>query len=303
MLFQLEGIVKRYGAITALSELSAGAPDGAVGLLGPNGAGKTTMIRCLLGLVRIQEGRGEVLGMDIRTHQREIRQAVGFMPEDDCLFPETTGVEFVSYAGELCGMPRKDAIQRAHEVLDYAELEEQRYRKVESYSTGMRQRLKLASAIVHDPKLLILDEPTNGLDPPGREKMVALARDLSRAKGMNILFSSHLLPDVESVCDHVLVLGGGKLLASGRIEELKRGAEGRFEVRTKANPDRFAGALAARGCAVEPAEDSLLIQLPAGAGVDLIWAVAREGRFQVRLLKPRHSTLEDIFLRAVAGRN
>ena len=138
------------------------------------------------------------------------------MPENECLFPRVDGVEFVSYAGELVGMSPSDAIQRSHEVLDYIGLGEARYRKVESYSTGMKQRLKIASAIVHDPQLLILDEPTNGMDPAGREEILAMARDLTRNKGMSLLFSSHLLPDVEAVCDHIVVLGGGKLLTPGR---------------------------------------------------------------------------------------
>jgi ABC-2 type transport system ATP-binding protein len=168
VLFRFQDVTKTYGAITALNGLSVAVPIGAIGLLGPNGSGKTTMIRTLLGLIPVDKGTGEVLGLDFRTRQLDIRRVVGFAPEDECLFPHMVGVEFVAYAGELVGMPAKDALQRAHEVLDYVGLGEARYRKVESYSTGMKQRLKLASAIVHDPKLLIVDEPTNGMDPAGR---------------------------------------------------------------------------------------------------------------------------------------
>ena len=157
--------------------------SGAVGLLGPNGSGKTTLIRSLLGLTRVDRGTGQVLGMDFQRQQLDIRRPIGFVPEDECLFPRVVGVEFVAYAGELVGMSAKDALQRAHEVLDYVGLGEARYRKVDSYSTGMKQRLKLASAIVHDPELVILDEPTNGMDPAGREEMLELARDLSREQG------------------------------------------------------------------------------------------------------------------------
>src|SRR5262245_7098789 len=164
MLFRLSNVTKTYGPITALRQLSVEVPEGAVGLLGPNGAGKTTLIRTLLGLISIDSGGGEILGMDVHTHHLDIRQRVGFMPEDECLFPSVPGVGFVSYAGELCGMAPADAMQRAHEVLNYVGLDESRYRSVESYSTGMKQRLKLAAAIVHDPHLLILDEPTNGMD-------------------------------------------------------------------------------------------------------------------------------------------
>src|SRR5213079_1720726 len=231
MLFQLRDVTKTYGKITALKSLSVEIPAGAVGLLGPNGAGKTTLIRTLLGLISINSGSGQILDMDIRRQRLAIRQAVGFVPEDECLFPNVVGVEFVAYAGELGGMSRKDALQRAHEVLDYVGLGEARYRKVDSYSTGMKQRLKLASAIVHDPKMLILDEPTNGMDPAGRDDILELSRDLAHNKGMSLLFSSHLLPDVEAVCDHVVVLGRGQLLAQGNIQEMKNAHPRSFDVR------------------------------------------------------------------------
>src|SRR5207248_961038 len=164
----------------------------------------------------------------------------------------------------LVGMGRKDALQRAHEVLDYVGLGEARYRKVESYSTGMKQRLKLASAIVHDPQLLILDEPTNGMDPAGREEVLELAKDLARNKGMSLLFSSHLLPEVEAVCDHVVVLGAGRLLAEGKIRDLEQAHDRCFEVRLKAGEDLFARRLGELGCAAQRRDDRLLVHLPAG---------------------------------------
>jgi ABC-2 type transport system ATP-binding protein len=299
MLFQLENLTKTYGRVTALRDLSISMPPGAIGLLGPNGAGKTTMIRALLGLIKLNKGAGQVLGMNIKRKQLDIRQAVGFVPEEECLFPAVAGVDFVAYAGELCGMSSTDAMQRAHEVLDYVGLGEQRYRMVDSYSTGMKQRLKLGSAIVHDPKLLILDEPTNGLDPAGRDEMLALARDLARNKGMSLLFSSHLLPDVESVCEHVMVLGSGQLLASGRIEELKAGHEGQFEVRVKSDRERFASRLALAGVTTKPHDDLLLVDLPAGASAQVLWQAALETGEQIRSLRPRQSTLEEVFLKAL----
>src|SRR5229473_2458920 len=255
MLFQLEGVTKTYGPVTALDNLSVTVPAGAIGLLGPNGSGKTTMIRTLLGLIPVDKGSGEILGMDFRRRQLDIRREVGFAPEDECLFPRVVGIEFVAYAGELVGMTRKDAMQRAHEVLDYVGLGEARYRKVESYSTGMKQRLKLASAIVHDPRLLILDEPTNGMDPAGREDILELARDLAHNKGMSLLFSSHLLPDVEAVCDYVMVLGRGRLIAHGRIQELKQVQQRLYEVRVKSGQDQFVRQLEAAGCVAHPKED------------------------------------------------
>jgi ABC-2 type transport system ATP-binding protein len=303
MLFRLDNVTKTYGPVTALDNLSVEVPEGAVGLLGPNGSGKTTLIRTLLGLITIDRGDGRVLGQDIRREQLDIRRRVGLAPEDECLFPRVDGVDFVAYAGELVGMSRSDALQRAHEVLDYVGLGEARYRRVETYSTGMKQRLKLASAIVHDPKLLILDEPTNGMDPAGREEVLELARDLSHNKGMSLLFSSHLLPDVEAVCDHVLVLGGGRLLAQGRIEEMKGLQQLLYEVRLKADPELFRARLAAAGCEAEPRDgDLLLVKVPPGRDQTLLWEVARAEGLQIRHLRPRRATLEEVFLKAVGPR-
>src|SRR5882757_975311 len=251
-LFQFASVTKLYGSIRALDNLSMSVPAGAIGLLGPNGSGKTTMIRTLLGLIPVNSGSGEVLGMDFRHRQLDIRRQVGFAPEDECLFPHIVGVEFVAYAGELVGMSRTDSLQRAHEVLDYVGLGEARYRKVESYSTGMKQRLKLASAIVHDPQLLIMDEPTNGMDPAGRAEVLELAHDLAHNKGMNLIFSSHILPDVEAVCDYVIVLGRGKLLAQGEIRELKQIHDQMFDVRVKSDSRGFIDRLIAAGCSAVP---------------------------------------------------
>ncbi|MBI3464563.1 MAG: ABC transporter ATP-binding protein [Planctomycetes bacterium] len=301
MLFQLEDVTKTYGWVTALRDLSVEVPPGAVGLLGPNGSGKTTLIRTLLGLIPIDAGTGQVLGMDIHTRRLDIRQTVGFVPEDECLFPAVVGIEFVAYAGELTGMARSDAMQRAHEVLDYVGLGEARYRRVESYSTGMKQRLKLASAIVHDPRLLILDEPTNGMDPAGREEILELTRDLANNKGMSLLFSSHLLPDVESVCDYVMVLGSGKLLAQGPMQELKQIHQRAFEVRVKAEQEEYARRLAEARLQVEPKEDLLLVQLGPDQTPTLLWQVAADAGLQIRHLRPQRSTLEEVFLQAVAN--
>jgi ABC-2 type transport system ATP-binding protein len=299
MLFRLNNVTKTYGSVTALSGLTVDVPLGAVGLLGPNGAGKTTMIRTLLGLITIDRGDGEVLGQNIRTGRLDIRQQVGFVPEDECLFPLMDGVGFVAYAGELSGMSRKDALRRAHEVLDYVGLGEARYRRVESYSTGMKQRLKLGAAIVHDPKLVILDEPTNGMDPKGRDDILELARDLAHNKNMSVLFSSHLLPDVEAVCDEVMVLGQGKLLAQGKIKELKAAHVGLFEVRVKREPERFAAELERAGCRTTQRDDLLEVTLRDGEGVDLIWSLADRSGVQIRHLRPRRSTLEEVFLKAI----
>jgi ABC-2 type transport system ATP-binding protein len=301
MLFSLHDITKTYGKVTALRQLSVSVAPGAVGLLGPNGAGKTTLIRTLLGLINVDAGGGQVLGMDIHSRRLDIRQAVGFAPEDECLFPGVAGIESVAYAGELCGMAWTDAMQRAHEVLNYVGLGEARYRPVESYSTGMKQRLKLASAIVHDPRLLILDEPTNGMDPAGRQEILELARDLAVNKGMSLLFSSHLLPDVEAVCDQVLVLARGQLLAQGMIRDMKQAHDHAVEVRVKTDPAGFARQLTEQGCKIEVREDVLMVGLPDGRTPDLLWKLAASSGEQIRRLRPQRSSLEEVFLKAVNG--
>jgi ABC-2 type transport system ATP-binding protein len=257
------------------------------------------MIRTLLGLITVDRGSGQILGRDFRREQLKIRTAVGFAPEDECLFPRVVGVEFVAYAGELVGMSRKDALQRAHEVLDYVGLGEARYRAVESYSTGMKQRLKLASAIVHDPQLLIVDEPTNGMDPAGREEILELSRDLAHNKGMSLLFSSHLLPDVEAVCDYVVVLGAGKVLTQGLISELKQIHHRCYEVRLKTDPKEFIAHLIASGCTAVSHDELLRVELPESASSQLLWEVARQRNEQIRYLRPQRSTLEEVFLKAV----
>jgi ABC-2 type transport system ATP-binding protein len=300
MLFELNNLTKTYGRVTALNGLSLSVPEGAIGLLGPNGAGKTTMIRSLMGLIRVDSGEGTVLGLNIRRDPLGIRQRVGFVPEDECLFPGVEGIEFVSYAGELSGMKRADAMQRAHEVLDYVALGEARYRKVDSYSTGMKQRLKIASAIVHDPRMVILDEPTNGMDPAGRIEVLELASDLARNKGMSLLFSSHLMPDVEAVCDHVLVMGRGRLLEQGSVADLTRADRPVFEVRLKSNSPAWIERIHSRGCVVETRDDSLLVELPAGQTPALLWRTALETGEQIRTLRPLRSSLEEVFLKAVA---
>jgi len=303
MLIELDDVTKTYGKVVALRGLSVTLPEGAIGLLGPNGAGKTTMIRTLLGLIAIDSGGGRVMGMDIRAERLAIRRFAGFVPEDECLFPGMIGIEFVGYAGELVGMRSYDAMQRAHEVLDYVGLGEARYRRVESYSTGMKQRLKIASAIVHDPRLLILDEPTNGMDPAGRDDILKLTHDLAHNKGMSLLFSSHLLPDVEAVCDHVMVLGRGRLLAQGRIDELKQPHDLQFELRVKGEQALFAERLAERGIRAEPVDDHLLVLLPTGAVPAAVWETALDAGEQIRSLRPRRSTLEEVFLNALAEKN
>lgn len=300
----IDNLVVRYGSFTALNGLTVEIPEGATGLLGPNGAGKTTLIKTLLGFVKPTSGGGTVLGIDIAHQDRRIRQRVGLMPEQDCHIPGMTAVQFVAYAGELAGMPDNQALRRAHEVLEYCGLGEARYRNVETYSTGMKQRIKLAQALVHGPKLLLLDEPTNGLDPAGREDMLELVRSVSHGKGISVLVSSHLLPDIERVCDRVIVVMAGQLRAQGTIKDLKR-IEGRpIDVELREVSAGFVAAMQEKGAAVaQPVFTTYRVQIPGieeETAVPIILAAAREAGAQVRGLRLAERSLEEAFLQVLA---
>jgi ABC-2 type transport system ATP-binding protein len=306
---QLEGVTVIYGKNQALKNVSARFERGAVGLLGPNGAGKSTMLKSLLGFVKPDQGRMRVLGLDVAESPMEIRARLGYMPETDGHIPGMNAVSFVAYCGQLAGLPAVDAMQRAHEVLYYVGLGEARYRNLETYSTGMKQRIKLAQAIVHDPDLLFLDEPTNGMDPKGRDEMLELIRDLGHNKNVSLILSSHLLPDVEYTCDHVVVMDKGQVAAQGPIDELK-GPSGRvFELRVKVvggTLPAFIDVLQQAGMECHATdEDVMRVFVPTGiSGEDgndqraIFSLAAREG-VQVRHLRPSVPTLEDVFAKAV----
>src|SRR6187455_3061932 len=244
---ELESVNVRYAKNWALRDVTASFPGGAVGLLGPNGAGKSTLIKSVLGLISPDGGQMRVLGLDVRHSPLQIRSRIGYMPESDAHFPQMNAVSFVAYCGELSGLPRADAMQRAHEVMYYVGLGEARYRTIDQYSTGMKQRIKLAQALVHDPDLLFLDEPTNGMDPKGRDEMLELIRDIAHNKGVNLILSSHLLPDVEHTCDHVVVLDKGSIAAAGPIEALKGPAGRVYEMRVKGDSHAFIEVLRREG--------------------------------------------------------
>jgi ABC-2 type transport system ATP-binding protein len=304
----LDKVTVTYGKQQALRNVSVAFPKGAVGLLGPNGAGKSTMLKSLLGFVVPDSGRLDVLGLNVADKPLEVRARLGYMPESEAHIPGMNAVSFVAYCGQLSGLPKADAMQRAHEVLYYVGLGEARYRNVETYSTGMKQRIKLAQALVHDPDLLFLDEPTNGMDPKGREEMLELIRDLAHNKGVNLILSSHLLPDVEYTCDYVVVMDKGAVATSGTVEALK-GPSGRvFEVRVKGDLPVFIAALKGAGLDVaDTDEDVMRVFVPAsakasaGLGDDqrMICNIARNAGAQIRHLKPSLPTLEDVFARAI----
>ncbi|MBL8137459.1 MAG: ABC transporter ATP-binding protein [Acidobacteria bacterium] len=299
---ELRGVSVIYGRQTALRDVSAAFPPGAVGLLGPNGAGKSTMLKALLGFVVPSQGEMRVLGLDVATSALDIRARLGYMPESDAHIPGMSAVAFVAYCGQLAGLPPADAMQRAHEVLYYVGLGEARYRNVETYSTGMKQRIKLAQALVHDPDLLFLDEPTNGMDPKGRDEMLELIRDLAHNKGVNLIVSSHLLPDIEFTCDHVIVMDKGAVATQGALDAV-RGPQGRvFELRVKDGAEQMLSLLTAAGYEVhDTQEDVMRVFVPGAAGAEPIFRLAAANGLQVRHLKQSVPTLEDAFARAVGA--
>jgi len=302
---QIRNLTVQYGSFVALRDFSVEIPEGCVGLLGPNGAGKTTLIKTLLGFIQPAGGGGNVLGSDIRSQGREIRQKVGLMPEQDCHLPGMTAVQFVSYAGELAGMPGPQALRRAHEVLEYCGLGEARYRKVETYSTGMKQRIKLAQALVHGPSLLMLDEPTNGLDPGGREDMLQLIRSISHGKGVNVLVSSHLLPDIERVCDEVVVVVTGQLRASGAIKDLKQLEGHPIDLELREASPAFMEGLTAANFELLNINSTTDIRIKGPGTTEQVaakvFAIAKENGAQIRGLQVAQRSLEEAFLEAVSG--
>jgi ABC-2 type transport system ATP-binding protein len=298
----LDRVTVTYGKNAALNDVTAAFAAGAVGLLGPNGAGKSTMLKALLGFVVPDQGEMRVLGYDVRTSPLPIRARIGYMPESDSHIPGMNAVSFVAYCGELAGLPRVDAMQRAHEMLFYVGLGEARYRNVETYSTGMKQRIKLAQALVHDPDLLFLDEPTNGMDPKGRDEMLELVRDLAHNKGVNLILSSHLLPDVEYTCNHVVVMDKGRVATAGPIAALKqpRGRVYELRVKTDSPLEAFIERLRTAGLDVhETDEDVMRVFVPGEKGARELFSLASEQRVQVRHLRPSVPTLEDVFAKAV----
>ncbi len=302
MIIELQDLKVVYGRLTALDGITFRMEEGATGLLGPNGAGKSTLIKTVLGFLTPRSGTAFAFGMPTEHHAREIRRRIGYMPENDGHIPGMNAVQFTAYCGELCGMRRSDALQRAHEVLYYVGLEEARYRNIETYSTGMKQRIKLAQALVHDPELLFLDEPTNGLDPKGREEMLQLVAEISSRRGISTLLCSHLLSDVERICPRVAVLHQGRIVTQGAIEEL-RGEQGDiYELRIKGEKEPFREELKKAGCRELPSHnETMRVALPSSWGPRQVFQAAARSAVQIRHLVPVRDTLEDIFMNSIDG--
>ncbi len=296
---QFQDLSVSYGLVQALAGVSGEFPAGPTGLLGPNGAGKTTLLKTLLGFLNPDGGRMSAFGLDPTREPLEVRRRLGYMPEQDCHLPGMSASAYVAFAGELSGLPRSEAISRSHEVLYYVGLGEARYRNVETYSTGMKQRAKLAQALVHDPDLLLLDEPTNGLDPKGREEMLALIHDIATRRQMSLILCSHLLRDVERVCENVIVLNQGQVARAGTIRELTGPRRQTYDVRFKGDATSVLTDLKDLGGDWREGEDGIRLFLPDGKGPETIFRLAKECGVQVRHLRPGAETLEDVFLAAL----
>ena len=299
-LIELEGLSKDFGEFRALDEVTVTVEPGITGLLGPNGAGKSTLIKILLGLLRSSSGTGNLFGLDVWRQAREIRSRVGYMPEDDCYLYGLSGVESVQLSARLSGAPKIEALRRAHEILDFCGVAQERYRPVESYSTGMRQKLRFAQAIVHDPALLILDEPTSGLDPEERDIMLRRIHRLAKDHGMAILICTHILPDIQAVCDAVVILARGRVRVANKLQELSRPAEPAIRLRLFGDTSGFVQQLRSRDIVVDEGEHgALLVRGPEAALASEVWRIANQCGVTLRSLYPSRNSLEEIFLEAV----
>lgn len=287
---------KMYGPHLALDDVDLEIPSGAVGILGPNGAGKSTLFKCLLGLIKTTSGGGTVLGYDIRTEGDKIRSRIGYMPEYDALDPELVAVDQVRYSGELLGMNPAHATRRAHEVLEYVGLKDQRYRKIETFSTGMKQATKLACALVHDPEILICDEPTNGLDQKAREFMLQTLRRTVSEGGRSVLMSSHVMDDVQDVCDRIVMIHKGKIVVQRRIDELAKQVDREIEISVWGGASRMQAALEGRGLKVRRLGRVLRVDRIDDNTTFVILEAAAEAGVQVRQMQEYEPDLEDIFL-------
>jgi ABC-2 type transport system ATP-binding protein len=298
---ELQDLEVRFGGRPILNGLNASLSGRCIGLLGPNGAGKTTLLHTLLGFHPPSKGTARIFGKDIKADAREIRGLMGYMPENDAFVGGMTGVRFVRLMGEVSGLPAERALERAHETMFYVGLGEARYRPVDSYSLGMKQLAKLAQALVHGPRLLFLDEPTNGLDPSARERMLRLIHDIRDTGEVNVVLSSHLLRDVEECCDEVLVLKGGNVATYCNLEAERQANRSFLELETRGG-DEAAFTAAVEALGVEMADGGkqrLKLVLPAGVEVRDLYRLAAERQVQIRRLDYKKDSLQDIFLKAM----
>ncbi len=289
--------MKQYRDVDALRGISLSIKPGITGLLGPTGSGKSTLIKSLLGLVQISQGRGEILGLPWPCELRAIRDLIGYLPEDDCYIAGLSGIESVAFAANLSGLPKLEGLRRAHEICDFCDFGEERYREVEGYSTGMRQKLKFAQALVHDPPLLILDEPTTGLDPSQRESMLRRIKTLNRQYGKSVIISTHILPDVKTTCDSLVIMVDGEVRVMDTLENLSRPIHPTLHVVTHNDSSSFIERLRSDGFEVMNERDGLLRITPvAPAQIATVWRHANETGTRIRKLTPAMNSLDKIFI-------
>ncbi len=302
-IIETKGLAKTYGSQRALQGVTVQVPPGTIGLLGPNGAGKSTFIKCLLNLETPTAGSAQVLGVDIRARNRASRERVGYSPEQDCQIAGMAGCEYITYCGQLSGMPFRAARQRTHEILDLVGMGQERYRKVDTYSTGMRQRVKLAQALVHDPEVVFLDEPTNGLDPSGREHILKLIGSLWRDLGISVILCSHLLRDIERVCDRVMIIAHGRLLEHDSIANLKSRHRQIVEIAPAAETGRFAEALTAEGYIVAKLSNGKLRVESSADSIDWLLELMRRQQLPPAEIVSNPDALHELFIKAISAEN
>lgn len=300
---EVSQVSKRYGTRPALSDVGLAIPSGITGLLGPNGSGKSTFIKAILGLVRIDSGSGQVLGHPWPQSSRLLRDLIGYLPEDDCYILGLQGIESVQMMARLSGIPRIEALRRAHEVADFCDIGQERYRNVETYSTGMRQKLKFAQAIVHDPPLIILDEPTTGLDPAQREQFLDRIAILAKEKGKSVILSTHILHDVRRVCDHVVILGDGRVRLVDSLSNLQRPTQAGLHLSVVSDAASLANVLNTRGFRAE-AQSSTELKvwgIPDSQRREL-WRASKDAGVVIQRMDEAKNSLEQTFLDVVGAK-
>ena len=300
-IIEAAGLGKIYGTQRALRDVSVQVPPGTIGLLGPNGAGKSTFIKCLLNLETPTTGSATVLGVDIRARNRGSREKVGYSPEQDCHIAGMAGCEYVTYCGQLSGMPYRQARQRTHEILDLVGMGQERYRLVDTYSTGMKQRVKLAQALVHDPEIVFLDEPTNGLDPSGREHILQLIGSLWKDLGISVVMCSHLLRDIERVCDRVMIIGHGRLLEHDSIAGLKSRHRRIVEIAPVSETERFQTVLTAAGLAVVKLSNGKLRVESASDSIEWVLELMRAHQLPPAEIVSNPDALHELFIKSISA--
>ena len=296
---EIQDLEKRFGSFRALDRVSLSIPPGTIGLLGPNGAGKSTLIKCLLQLHDKNGGKASLLGKDLDTHGRETRTRIGYAPEQDCHIPGMEGCEYVTYCAQLSGLPFAAARQRAHEMLDFVGMGQERYRKVDTYSTGMKQRIKIAQALAHDPELVFLDEPTNGLDPKGQALLLELIEKIWKRYGISVVLSSHLLQDVDRICEQIVIIAKGKILVHDTLKNLKAKRKPEAEIVLRSGADRLTEVCARNGWGLEALSNGNLKIIHGQSSINGLIGELRNEGVSVLEIKSSPNALNELFVQAL----